>query len=64
MQYLDGVLSETLRLYPVGFTMHKICTKPFRLPPIPGQNDGFIIPKGMPIIIPVYSLHRYRSDTF
>lgn len=57
MQYLDGVVSEAMRIYSVGFTMNKVCTKPFKLPPLPGQSEGFTIPKGMPIAIPVYSLH-------
>lgn len=58
MQYLDGVLSETLRLSPVLFTMNKVCTKPYELPPLPGQQKKFVIPKGMPVSIPVYSMQK------
>ncbi|NXK28271.1 CP3AO protein, partial [Arenaria interpres] len=51
MEYLDMVVNETLRLYPVGGRIERVCKKTVEL-------NGVTIPKGMVVMIPVYVLHR------
>ncbi|GAB0097768.1 Cytochrome P450 [Sergentomyia squamirostris] len=58
MHYLDCVIQETLRLDSVGLTLHKLCTKPYQMPPLPGQKEGFVLQPGTPILIPVYAIHH------
>lgn len=56
MQYLDAVINETLRIEPVGLHLLRKCTEDYEL------NDvGIKIPKGMNIIIPIYSMHRDKE---
>ncbi|XP_013396133.1 cytochrome P450 3A24 [Lingula anatina] len=50
LQYLDQVMSETLRMYPLGFVLDRV----------PNQDTtvkGMIIPKGTGVIVPVYAIH-------
>jgi cytochrome P450 len=56
LQYLDGVMHETLRLHPPALTLNKLCTKDFPLPGI-SSSKPMVIKKGTPIIIPLYALH-------
>ncbi|XP_053936773.1 cytochrome P450 3A29-like isoform X2 [Cuculus canorus] len=51
MEYLDMVVNESLRLYPPVGRLERVCKKTVEL-------NGVTIPKGMPIIIPTYVLHR------
>lgn len=59
MEYLGMVISEVLRKYPPLPFLDRECT-------IPVDSDGykitqystFVIPKGMPVIIPIFSIHR------
>lgn len=38
----------------------RLCTKEFELPPqCPEDKCGVVIPVGTPVIIPVYSIHKY-----
>jgi len=58
--YLDMVIAETIRKYPVLFALFRVATKTYHVP-----NDSLIIEKGQKIIIPTFSLHfdpRYFSD--
>ncbi|XP_055713674.1 cytochrome P450 6g1-like [Phlebotomus papatasi] len=59
MEYLQSVVQETLRLYPSLPFLDRICA------PVNGEQfyslepyHKFQIPKGMPIYIPVISIHR------
>lgn len=48
---------ETLRLHNPVFSLAKICTKEFELPPQnPESKTGFAVPKGMSVIIPIFSI--------
>uniref|UniRef100_A0A8C9F918 Uncharacterized protein n=1 Tax=Pavo cristatus TaxID=9049 RepID=A0A8C9F918_PAVCR len=51
MEYLDMVVNESLRLYPAGGRIDRICKKTV-------EFNGVTIPKGMVVMIPVYVLHH------
>lgn len=51
MNYLDGVINETLRLFPLLGVLKRVCTQPYKI------NDKFTIPKGMDVALPAYSIH-------
>ncbi|XP_012223711.2 cytochrome P450 9e2-like [Linepithema humile] len=58
MEYLDAVINEALRIYPVSVALDRICMKDFELPPtLPGIKP-YTIKKGQGIWIPVYGLHH------
>ncbi|NXU59563.1 CP3AC protein, partial [Turnix velox] len=51
MEYLDMVVNESLRLFPVGGRIERVCKKTVEL-------KGVTIPKGMVVMIPAYVMHR------
>ncbi|XP_077893433.1 cytochrome P450 3A9-like isoform X1 [Ictidomys tridecemlineatus] len=51
MKYLDMVVNETLRLYPIAERTSRVCKKDVEL-------NGVHIPKGTNVAIPIYSLHQ------
>ncbi|NWI67289.1 C340 protein, partial [Todus mexicanus] len=51
MEYLDMVVNESLRLFPVGGRIERVCKKTVEI-------NGVTIPKGMVVIIPAHVLHR------
>ncbi|KAL6031641.1 hypothetical protein STEG23_000575 [Scotinomys teguina] len=51
MEYLDMVVNETLRLYPVGGRLERICKKDVEI-------NGVLIPKGTVVIVPTFALHK------
>ncbi|XP_074029048.1 cytochrome P450 3A19-like isoform X2 [Leptinotarsa decemlineata] len=58
LKYMDSVLSETLRKYPVMSGTDRICTKPYVIEPAgPGENP-LVIEKDTVVWLPVYSLHH------
>ncbi|CAK9821355.1 Cytochrome P450 9e2 [Anthophora retusa] len=58
MKYLDAVVNETLRLYPIVVFLDRICTAPFELPPaLPGKKP-FVVQPGMNVWIPAHSVYR------
>ncbi|XP_024085719.1 probable cytochrome P450 6a17, partial [Cimex lectularius] len=56
--YLNHVIQETMRMYPILGILKRVCTRPYKL-------EDFEIPLGMEVIIPVRSLHydpRYFEE--
>ncbi|KFP72217.1 Cytochrome P450 3A12, partial [Acanthisitta chloris] len=51
MEYLDMVVNESIRLYPAGGRIERVCKKTVEL-------NGVTIPKGMVVMIPAFVLHR------
>ncbi|XP_063776761.1 cytochrome P450 3A12-like [Pseudophryne corroboree] len=51
MEYLDMVISETLRLYPAAGRIERVCKKTTEI-------NGVTIPEGVVVVIPAFVLHR------
>ncbi|XP_068940868.1 cytochrome P450 3A12-like [Petaurus breviceps papuanus] len=51
MEYLDMVVNETLRLFPLGGRLERICGKT-------AEINGITIPKGTVVMVPVRILHH------
>lgn len=58
MEYLEGVLLESLRKHPSLLAMLKVCTKPYTLPKLSGQSEALTIQPGTFVSIPVLGIHR------
>lgn len=60
MEYLGRVVDETLRKYPPGFVINRVCTKDYKIP-----DSDYTIEKGTTINISVFGLQmdeRYFPD--
>uniref|UniRef100_A0A2K6B367 Cytochrome P450 family 3 subfamily A member 43 n=1 Tax=Macaca nemestrina TaxID=9545 RepID=A0A2K6B367_MACNE len=51
MEYLDIVVNETLRLFPVVSRVTRVCKKDIEI-------NGVFIPKGLAVMVPIYALHH------
>ncbi|XP_010594567.2 cytochrome P450 3A21-like [Loxodonta africana] len=51
MEYLDMVVNETLRLFPLGGRLERVCKKTVEI-------NGVTIPKGTMVVIPTYVLNH------
>ncbi|KAB0794241.1 hypothetical protein PPYR_13861 [Photinus pyralis] len=64
MKYLDMVVSETLRLWPPGILLERVCAKDYAIPSDDGQRS-ITVKKGVSVTVPVFAIHRdpkYFSD--
>jgi len=60
LEYLDQVLSETLRKWPNSLRLERMTTKAFHVP-----NSDLVIEKDTLVVVPQYGLHRDgRKSTF
>ncbi|CAL1283434.1 unnamed protein product [Larinioides sclopetarius] len=53
MKYLDNVISETIRIYPISVRLERCAEEDYKL-----GDTGITIPKGMIVSIPVIAVHR------
>jgi len=51
--YCRAVITETLRLFPPAAQTIRTLQKPVQLP-----GDGFVIPAGTSVMVPIWSIHR------
>ncbi|XP_031288388.2 cytochrome P450 3A29 [Camelus dromedarius] len=51
MEYLDMVVNETLRIFPLPGRLERVCKKDVEI-------NGVFIPKGTLVMVPVYALHK------
>ncbi|XP_056193708.1 cytochrome P450 3A9-like [Falco biarmicus] len=51
LDYLDMTVNETLRLFPLGGRLERVCKRDIEI-------NGVMIPKGTVVVIPPYTLHR------
>ncbi|XP_011146998.1 cytochrome P450 9e2-like [Harpegnathos saltator] len=58
MQYLDAVVNETLRMYPIAVFLDRICTKDYELPPALPGDKPFVLKKDSTVWFPVYGIHH------
>ncbi|XP_059190006.1 cytochrome P450 3A40-like [Centropristis striata] len=51
MEYLDGVINESLRIYPIVTRLERVAKASVEI-------NGVVIPKDMVVMVPTWSLHR------
>lgn len=57
MEYLEGIIFETMRINVVAPMISKVSTKEYTLPLLEGQEKPVTIPPGTPVQIPCRSIH-------
>ena len=58
MNFLNAVLHETMRMYPIAIQTDRVCTKRFELPPsLPGAKP-VVVEEGTCIQIPIYAIQH------
>lgn len=58
MQYLDMVVCETLRKWPISPSLDRLCSKDYLIEPELPNEKPFLVPKGTSLTIPVYGIQR------
>ncbi|XP_018395583.1 PREDICTED: cytochrome P450 9e2-like [Cyphomyrmex costatus] len=58
MKYLDAVVNETQRLYPIAHFLDRKCVKETELPPATPGDKPIMVKPGDRIWFPTFSLHR------
>ncbi|XP_053675679.1 probable cytochrome P450 308a1 [Anopheles nili] len=56
--YMEAAMMETLRMHSPVFTLPRVCTKDYELPPqFPNDTKRVILRRGMSVVIPVSAIH-------
>ncbi|KZC05573.1 PREDICTED: cytochrome P450 9e2 [Dufourea novaeangliae] len=63
MKYLDAVVNEALRMYPVIVAVDRVCTKPFELPPALPEGKPHHVKEDEFLWIPIYGI-QYDPQHF
>ncbi|XP_023310973.1 cytochrome P450 9e2-like [Anoplophora glabripennis] len=58
MKYMDMVVSETLRKWPILLGIDRVCTKPYTIEPILPDETPLRVEKDVMISLPVYGIHH------
>ncbi|XP_024883533.1 cytochrome P450 9e2-like [Temnothorax curvispinosus] len=58
MKYLNAVINEALRKYPVQPMTDRLCVKDFELPPALPNAKPYLVKEGMLLFIPFYALQH------
>ncbi|KAK2585262.1 hypothetical protein KPH14_009960 [Odynerus spinipes] len=58
MEYLDAVINESLRMYPIVVFLDRVCNQNFELPPTLPGREPFLVKKGTNVWFPVYAFHH------
>ncbi|CAH2012723.1 unnamed protein product [Acanthoscelides obtectus] len=58
MKYLDMVISETLRKWPVNLATDRLCTKPYTIEPAHPNEKPLHLKKGSYVSFPTYSIQH------
>ncbi|OAD56185.1 Cytochrome P450 9e2 [Eufriesea mexicana] len=53
MKYLDAVINEVMRIYPIAAMLDRLCVKSFELPPALPGGKPFTINPGMNVWVPI-----------
>ncbi|EFN77010.1 Cytochrome P450 9e2 [Harpegnathos saltator] len=58
MEYLDAVVNEALRKYPVAVAVDRLCVKDFELPPTLPGTKPYVVKSGEILWLPIYGLQH------
>lgn len=58
MKYMDAVVNEALRLYPLAAFLDRLCVKEFELPPATADGAPVTVKPGDSVWFPSYAIHR------
>ncbi|KAI4501164.1 hypothetical protein M0802_003537 [Mischocyttarus mexicanus] len=67
MQYIEAVINESLRRYPIAVFLDRLCAENYELPPALPNVKPYLLKKDANIWIPIYGLHhdpKYFEDPF
>lgn len=56
--YLDAVINETLRMYPIIPITDRECSKRFELPPVLPDAKPYVLKEGSHVWFPIYAIQR------
>ncbi|CAH0564726.1 unnamed protein product [Brassicogethes aeneus] len=58
MKYMDMVVAETLRKWPVVVAVDRICTKPYTIEPRTPEEKPISLEKNTVVLVPIFAIHR------
>ncbi|XP_043598848.1 cytochrome P450 9e2-like isoform X2 [Bombus pyrosoma] len=58
LEYLDAVINETVRMYPIIPITDRECSKSFELPPVLSGAKPYVMNEGSHLWLPIYAIQR------